>query len=61
MVEPFLRSGQLVRVLEDWSPTMEGAYLYYQGRRQLPAALRAFIDMIKQPNGKGRCSLKCPF
>jgi DNA-binding transcriptional LysR family regulator len=61
LVEPFLRSGQLVRVLEDWSPKWEGVYLYYQGRRQLPAALRAFIDMMKQPAGKERCSVKCPF
>jgi DNA-binding transcriptional LysR family regulator len=61
LVEPFLRSGQLVRVLEDWSPKWEGVYLYYRGRRQLPAALRAFIDMMKQPAGKERCSVKCPF
>jgi DNA-binding transcriptional LysR family regulator len=45
--EPFLRSGQLVRVLEDWSPTFEGLFLYYPGRRQVPAALRALIDMIR--------------
>jgi DNA-binding transcriptional LysR family regulator len=25
--EPFLRSGQLIRVLEDWSPTIEGLFL----------------------------------
>jgi DNA-binding transcriptional LysR family regulator len=45
--EPFLRSGQLVRVLEDWTPTIEGRYLYYPGRRQVPAALRALIDMLR--------------
>jgi DNA-binding transcriptional LysR family regulator len=44
---PFLRSGQLIRVLEDWSPSFEGIYLYYPGRRQVPAALRALIDMIR--------------
>jgi DNA-binding transcriptional LysR family regulator len=42
----FLRSGQLVRVLEEWSPTFEGVFLYYPGRRQVPVALRALIDMI---------------
>ncbi len=46
-VEPFLRSGQLVRVLEDWSPSFEGLFLYYSGHRQVPAALRALIDMIR--------------
>jgi DNA-binding transcriptional LysR family regulator len=46
LAEPFLRSGQLVRVLEDWSPAIEGLFLYYPGRRQVPAALRALIAMI---------------
>jgi DNA-binding transcriptional LysR family regulator len=47
LVELFLRSGQLVRVLEDWSPCFEGLFLYYHGQRQVPAALRAFIDMVR--------------
>ncbi len=47
VVEPFLRSGQLVRVLEDWSPSFEGLFLYYSSHRQVPAALRALIDMIR--------------
>jgi DNA-binding transcriptional LysR family regulator len=61
-VEPFLRSGQLVRVLEDWSPSVEGFFLYYSGRRQVPAALRALIDMIRAqgPAHAGKCS-KNPF
>jgi DNA-binding transcriptional LysR family regulator len=44
---PFLRSGQLIRVLEDWSPMLEGLFLYYPGHRQVPPALRAFIDMFR--------------
>lgn len=43
---PYLASGQLVHVLADWSPAFQGLYLYYPGRRQIPLALRAFIDMI---------------
>lgn len=55
LVVPFLRSGLLVRVLEDWSPSHEGLFLYYPSRRQLPAALRAFIDMVREgPRAKGR-------
>ena len=49
-VEPYLRSGQLVRVLEDWTPSFEGLFLYYSGQRQVPAALRALIDMIRTPH-----------
>ena len=29
LAEPFLRSGQLVRVLQDRSPSFEGMFLYY--------------------------------
>jgi DNA-binding transcriptional LysR family regulator len=47
LAQPFLRSGQLVRVLEDWSPSFEGMFLYYPGHRQVPAALRALVDMIR--------------
>ena len=60
--EPFLRSGQLVRVLEDWSPTIEGLFLYYPGRRQVPAALRALIDMIRTSSSRpAKGSLENPF
>jgi DNA-binding transcriptional LysR family regulator len=63
LAEPFLRSGQLVRVLEDWSPSFEGLFLYYSGHRQVPAALRALIDMIRAARGSapGKRSLKNPF
>ena len=47
LAELSLRSGQLIRVLEDWSPCFEGFFLYYHGQRQVPAALRALIDMIR--------------
>jgi DNA-binding transcriptional LysR family regulator len=61
--EPFLRSGQLVRVLEDWSPSFEGLFLYYPGRRQVPATLRALIDMIRTARGSvpARRPLQNPF
>jgi DNA-binding transcriptional LysR family regulator len=61
--EPFLRSGQLVRVLEDWSPAFEGLFLYYPGHRQVPAALRALIDMIRAGRGPTptKRSLRNPF
>jgi DNA-binding transcriptional LysR family regulator len=63
LAEPFLRSGQLVRVLEDWSPSFEGLFLYYPGHRQVPAALRALIDMIRAGRGSApaRRPLQNPF
>ena len=63
LAEPFLRSGQLVRVLEEWSPSVQGLFLYYPGHRQVPAALRAFIDMIRVARGspQARRSIENPF
>jgi DNA-binding transcriptional LysR family regulator len=63
LAEPFLRSGQLVRILEDWSPAIEGLFLYYPGHRQVPATLRALIDMIRTARSPAstRRSLKNPF
>jgi DNA-binding transcriptional LysR family regulator len=53
----------LVRVLEDWSPLIEGLFLYYPGRRQVPATLRALIDMIRTAgrSAPAKRSLKNPF
>jgi DNA-binding transcriptional LysR family regulator len=48
---PALASGALVPVLEDWWQSFSGPFLYYAGRRHIPAPLRAFIDFIK---GRGR-------
>ena len=53
LADPFVRSGQLVRVLEDWSPSFEGLFLYYPGHRQVPVALRALIDMLRSGCGSG--------
>jgi len=47
LAAPFVRTGQLIRVLENWSAAVEGYFLFYHGRRQVPAALRAFIDMLR--------------
>ena len=46
-VKDLIDQGRLVRVLEDWSPSYPGFYLYYPSRRQMPSALRAFVDFVK--------------
>jgi DNA-binding transcriptional LysR family regulator len=51
LADPFLRSGQLIRVLDDWSPSFDGLFLYYPGHRQVPVALRALIDMLRGARG----------
>jgi len=44
---PWLDSGQLVSMLEDWSPPFPGFVLYYPRQRQMTSALRAFVDIVR--------------
>jgi DNA-binding transcriptional LysR family regulator len=46
-LRPHLDSGELQPVLESWWQRFSGPFLYYPGRRLVPAPLRAFIDFIK--------------
>ncbi|MGK9051574.1 LysR family transcriptional regulator [Neorhizobium sp. CSC1952] len=44
---PWLETGRLIALLEDWSPAVGGLRLYYSSHRHVPATLRAFIDVMK--------------
>jgi len=46
-VRPYFDRGVLEPVLEPWWQSFPGPFLYYPGRRLVPAPLRAFIDYIK--------------
>jgi DNA-binding transcriptional LysR family regulator len=46
-LRPHFESGALQPVLETWWQSFSGPYLYYPGRRLVPAPLRAFVDFIK--------------
>ena len=45
---PWLASGALEPVLEPWWQAFSGPFLYYSGRRLLPAPLRAFVDYVRE-------------
>ncbi|GAA4326335.1 LysR family transcriptional regulator [Pigmentiphaga soli] len=46
-LRPYFERGELEPVLEPWWPRFSGPFLYYPGRRFVPAPLKAFIDFIK--------------
>jgi DNA-binding transcriptional LysR family regulator len=43
-----IAAGRLVRVLNKWMPSSPTLCLYYPGRRNIPASLRAFIDVARE-------------
>jgi hypothetical protein len=58
---PFLRAGQLIRALEGCSASAESQFLFYHGHRQVPTALRAFIDMVRATKSRTDVQSKISF
>lgn len=52
-VQDDINAGRLVRVLEDWTPTLSPLSLYYPNRRNPTAAFKAFIDFARRHRGGG--------
>ncbi|SEU19182.1 LysR family transcriptional regulator [Stigmatella erecta] len=50
-LRPHLDSGALEPLLKPWWQNFPGPFLYYPGRRLVPAPLRAFVDFIKASAG----------
>ncbi len=46
-LRPHLERGALEPVLQPWWQEFPGPFLYYPGRRLVPAPLRAFVDYVK--------------
>jgi len=46
--QPFIDTGKLVTVLDDWCPSIPGLFLYYPGHRHVPSGLKAFVDMLRE-------------
>ena len=47
IVERQTASGELVQVLDDWSPFFDGYFLYYPSRRQNLPAFKVIVDALR--------------
>ncbi|TCM21719.1 DNA-binding transcriptional LysR family regulator [Novosphingobium sp. PhB165] len=48
---PYVESGALVPLLEDWCQPFPGYHLYYPSRRQSSAAFRLLVDALRYRGG----------
>ena len=48
IVAPYLAEGRLVSLLEDWSITKPGIFLYHPSRRQTPMPLQVFLRFVEK-------------
>jgi DNA-binding transcriptional LysR family regulator len=46
-----------VRMLEEFSPSSEGLWVGYPSRRHISAALRAFLDMVRDTDHSSDATL----
>ncbi|MFZ5693250.1 MAG: LysR family transcriptional regulator [Pseudomonadota bacterium] len=47
IVERYIASGELVQILDDWSPFFDGYFLYYPSRRQNLPAFKVIVDALR--------------
>lgn len=48
-VRPYLQSGRLLEVLEDYAWLRDGFFLYYSTRRNMSASLQILISFLREP------------
>lgn len=53
-----IASGDLVRLLDDWTPPSPGLCLYYPGRKHLSAGLKAFLALAREVAARGSSSVR---
>jgi DNA-binding transcriptional LysR family regulator len=49
-----IAAGRLTRVLDDWTPPLADLCLYYPGRRNPSAALKAFVGLARELSKKAK-------
>ena len=51
LARPYLSKGQLVWVLQEWSPPWPGYHLYFPSRRQSSPAFALIVDTLRYRKG----------
>ena len=54
MAAPYVAQGRLTPVLEGWSRTVDGVFLYHPSRRQKPMPLTVFLQFIEEWRRRNR-------
>lgn len=63
MAAPLLKSGQLVRVLDDWQAEVIPVHVVYPPNRHLSSKLRVFVDWVVELLGQSATAglnVRCP-
>ncbi|EPY3967317.1 LysR family transcriptional regulator [Klebsiella pneumoniae] len=47
LAQPYLSSGQLTAVLQEWCPTLPGLHIYYSREKQILPALSLIVDTLR--------------
>lgn len=56
--QPYVLSGELMRVLPDWSLPATPAWAVFPGRRLMPARTRVFLDALQAEFSGPKCQAK---
>ncbi|MFD1261239.1 LysR family transcriptional regulator [Entomomonas asaccharolytica] len=47
LARPYIVTGELISVLDDWCPYFAGYYLYYPNRRQASSAFKLLVEALR--------------
>ena len=52
-LQPFVARGELVFLLEDWSPVFPAFFAYYRKHRLMPLSLKVFLESLRKRRNVG--------
>lgn len=52
LARPYIATGELISVLDDWCSYFPGYYLYYPNRRQSSPAFKLLVEALRYKGSK---------